>query len=111
MIRRPPRSTLSSSSAASDVYKRQTIRLSDAGHHNQHHCYFIEISSASVGKIDSAAFFFDAELTARIDTRNDYKGGFYVWHDADWYIAKPARNEIDAMADKIFAFISMYEGV
>src|SRR5664279_5838639 len=27
MIRRPPRSTLSSSSAASDVYKRQTIRL------------------------------------------------------------------------------------
>src|SRR5674536_135304 len=26
MIRRPPRSTLSSSSAASDVYKRQTLR-------------------------------------------------------------------------------------
>src|SRR5664279_3196644 len=30
MIRRPPRSTLSSSSAASDVYKRQLCRL--------HHC-------------------------------------------------------------------------
>src|SRR5664280_1093892 len=27
MIRRPPRSTLSSSSAASDVYKRQEVRL------------------------------------------------------------------------------------
>src|SRR5665648_1258249 len=27
MIRRPPRSTLSSSSAASDVYKRQTMHL------------------------------------------------------------------------------------
>src|SRR5665648_1124567 len=29
MIRRPPRSTLSSSSAASDVYKRQATRLSN----------------------------------------------------------------------------------
>src|SRR5665648_1276989 len=28
MIRRPPRSTLSSSSAASDVYKRQIVKLS-----------------------------------------------------------------------------------
>src|SRR5665648_434641 len=27
MIRRPPRSTLSSSSAASDVYKRQSVKL------------------------------------------------------------------------------------
>ena len=31
MIRRPPRSTLSSSSAASDVYKRQTILRTIAG--------------------------------------------------------------------------------
>src|SRR5665648_1300721 len=31
MIRRPPRSTLSSSSAASDVYKRQPYHL--GGHH------------------------------------------------------------------------------
>src|SRR5664280_3792774 len=30
MIRRPPRSTLSSSSAASDVYKRQAHLLADA---------------------------------------------------------------------------------
>src|SRR5664279_712397 len=30
MIRRPPRSTLSSSSAASDVYKRQVIRPNSA---------------------------------------------------------------------------------
>src|SRR5664280_103403 len=30
MIRRPPRSTLSSSSAASDVYKRQPLRPGDA---------------------------------------------------------------------------------
>src|SRR5664280_729708 len=29
MIRRPPRSTLSSSSAASDVYKRQEIQISE----------------------------------------------------------------------------------
>src|SRR5665648_1279306 len=33
MIRRPPRSTLSSSSAASDVYKRQELNL--ANDHNQ----------------------------------------------------------------------------
>src|SRR5665648_1161852 len=32
MIRRPPRSTLSSSSAASDVYKRQIERGSGQGH-------------------------------------------------------------------------------
>ena len=32
MIRRPPRSTLSSSSAASDVYKRQVVGHSVVGH-------------------------------------------------------------------------------
>ena len=32
MIRRPPRSTLSSSSAASDVYKRQLLRVYDHTH-------------------------------------------------------------------------------
>eukprot|EP00658_Telonema_sp_P-2_P079730 TRINITY_DN7786_c0_g1_i4.p1 TRINITY_DN7786_c0_g1~~TRINITY_DN7786_c0_g1_i4.p1 ORF type:complete len:100 (-),score=34.46 TRINITY_DN7786_c0_g1_i4:445-744(-) len=31
MIRRPPRSTLSSSSAASDVYKRQTMHFTGGG--------------------------------------------------------------------------------
>src|SRR5674536_143199 len=31
MIRRPPRSTLSSSSAASDVYKRQVVGVADVG--------------------------------------------------------------------------------
>eukprot|EP00656_Telonema_subtile_P056788 TRINITY_DN916_c0_g1_i1.p1 TRINITY_DN916_c0_g1~~TRINITY_DN916_c0_g1_i1.p1 ORF type:complete len:111 (-),score=21.39 TRINITY_DN916_c0_g1_i1:49-381(-) len=39
MIRRPPRSTLSSSSAASDVYKRQIGReceASDGAHAEQH---------------------------------------------------------------------------
>src|SRR5664280_3708172 len=35
MIRRPPRSTLSSSSAASDVYKRQE-REGDVGHAARH---------------------------------------------------------------------------
>src|SRR5664280_3281654 len=35
MIRRPPRSTLSSSSAASDVYKRQPVRLTQPGRHSQ----------------------------------------------------------------------------
>src|SRR5664279_3257719 len=33
MIRRPPRSTLSSSSAASDVYKRQVLAASKIGQH------------------------------------------------------------------------------
>ena len=39
MIRRPPRSTLSSSSAASDVYKRQRIPLlrRQSSHHLQNH--------------------------------------------------------------------------
>src|SRR5664279_6533681 len=32
MIRRPPRSTLSSSSAASDVYKRQVLLLAERFH-------------------------------------------------------------------------------
>ena len=38
MIRRPPRSTLSSSSAASDVYKRQSLHeFSRSGHKNRSH--------------------------------------------------------------------------
>ena len=32
MIRRPPRSTLDRSSAASDVYKRQLVRIAGTGH-------------------------------------------------------------------------------
>eukprot|EP00826_Nyctotherus_ovalis_P050044 TRINITY_DN6095_c0_g1_i15.p3 TRINITY_DN6095_c0_g1~~TRINITY_DN6095_c0_g1_i15.p3 ORF type:complete len:100 (+),score=18.79 TRINITY_DN6095_c0_g1_i15:26-301(+) len=36
MIRRPPRSTLDRSSAASDVYKRQIIRLSSIENHSQY---------------------------------------------------------------------------
>eukprot|EP00658_Telonema_sp_P-2_P049389 TRINITY_DN3755_c0_g1_i3.p1 TRINITY_DN3755_c0_g1~~TRINITY_DN3755_c0_g1_i3.p1 ORF type:complete len:118 (-),score=25.84 TRINITY_DN3755_c0_g1_i3:81-434(-) len=45
MIRRPPRSTLSSSSAASDVYKRQVhlpraARLLERCHHEFHHGVF-----------------------------------------------------------------------
>ena len=46
---------------------RATIRLSDAGYLDHHHCYFVEIKSASTGKIDSATFRFDAELTTRTD--------------------------------------------
>ncbi|CZT60262.1 hypothetical protein CDFC105_103121 [Clostridioides difficile] len=34
MIRRPPRSTQSRSSAASDVYKRQTLLIGGGGAHN-----------------------------------------------------------------------------
>src|SRR5665648_5306 len=40
MIRRPPRSTLSSSSAASDVYKRQAVRSS---------AYSVDVQKASKG--------------------------------------------------------------
>eukprot|EP00658_Telonema_sp_P-2_P027066 TRINITY_DN20986_c0_g1_i2.p2 TRINITY_DN20986_c0_g1~~TRINITY_DN20986_c0_g1_i2.p2 ORF type:complete len:101 (+),score=31.69 TRINITY_DN20986_c0_g1_i2:133-435(+) len=36
MIRRPPRSTLSSSSAASDVYKRQEVELLEVAVLDQH---------------------------------------------------------------------------
>src|SRR5664280_1014202 len=36
MIRRPPRSTLSSSSAASDVYKRQSQRKGNVVDNNKH---------------------------------------------------------------------------
>eukprot|EP00656_Telonema_subtile_P016555 TRINITY_DN18754_c0_g1_i1.p1 TRINITY_DN18754_c0_g1~~TRINITY_DN18754_c0_g1_i1.p1 ORF type:complete len:347 (+),score=80.52 TRINITY_DN18754_c0_g1_i1:73-1113(+) len=41
MIRRPPRSTLSSSSAASDVYKRQ-VSTQSTGSSRQHPCLWLE---------------------------------------------------------------------
>eukprot|EP00658_Telonema_sp_P-2_P026501 TRINITY_DN20706_c0_g1_i4.p2 TRINITY_DN20706_c0_g1~~TRINITY_DN20706_c0_g1_i4.p2 ORF type:complete len:113 (-),score=28.79 TRINITY_DN20706_c0_g1_i4:416-754(-) len=51
MIRRPPRSTLSSSSAASDVYKRQ---VGDSG--NPHHfAGYREACSARVSEMAGAA--------------------------------------------------------
>eukprot|EP00658_Telonema_sp_P-2_P048263 TRINITY_DN36718_c0_g1_i2.p1 TRINITY_DN36718_c0_g1~~TRINITY_DN36718_c0_g1_i2.p1 ORF type:complete len:117 (+),score=12.54 TRINITY_DN36718_c0_g1_i2:76-426(+) len=45
MIRRPPRSTLSSSSAASDVYKRQTYTASDDGSGAQYESLYTPIRS------------------------------------------------------------------
>src|SRR5664279_5994317 len=47
MIRRPPRSTLSSSSAASDVYKRQDGRMPFAEEHE--HCAAAHVVANSLG--------------------------------------------------------------
>src|SRR5664280_2193507 len=46
MIRRPPRSTLSSSSAASDVYKRQIIvrRAQSAPNHHRYNNFSFQLS-------------------------------------------------------------------
>src|SRR5664280_3910193 len=52
MIRRPPRSTLSSSSAASDVYKRQDLNLSTLSKlgrclHHAHYTFAKKLSHAA----------------------------------------------------------------
>src|SRR5664280_3439363 len=62
MIRRPPRSTLSSSSAASDVYKRQVHgRLFEIGEidghlrdvpRGQHHTHGFHVAEAAAGETD-----------------------------------------------------------
>eukprot|EP00658_Telonema_sp_P-2_P046316 TRINITY_DN3444_c0_g1_i2.p1 TRINITY_DN3444_c0_g1~~TRINITY_DN3444_c0_g1_i2.p1 ORF type:complete len:333 (+),score=77.72 TRINITY_DN3444_c0_g1_i2:90-1088(+) len=48
MIRRPPRSTLSSSSAASDVYKRQVVRLSYSSLTTPHSVMEFEFSTGKL---------------------------------------------------------------
>src|SRR5664280_3919624 len=63
MIRRPPRSTLSSSSAASDVYKRQDLHLDwhgpleDALHCERDDAFlFLRVEAAGVGGADESRF-------------------------------------------------------
>ena len=53
MIRRPPRSTLSSSSAASDVYKRQ---LFFSCRHNGTHCIIATLAGLSVVQFSHFTF-------------------------------------------------------
>ena len=52
MIRRPPRSTPKPSSAASDVYKRQTLSLATAGVHKKSN-----LKREYYSKIDTADFY------------------------------------------------------
>src|SRR5664279_2404840 len=51
MIRRPPRSTLSSSSAASDVYKRQLQALGCVQGHQGHHAAVSRLAIGAVGDL------------------------------------------------------------
>eukprot|EP00658_Telonema_sp_P-2_P000356 TRINITY_DN10129_c0_g1_i2.p1 TRINITY_DN10129_c0_g1~~TRINITY_DN10129_c0_g1_i2.p1 ORF type:complete len:182 (-),score=36.05 TRINITY_DN10129_c0_g1_i2:827-1372(-) len=59
MIRRPPRSTLSSSSAASDVYKRQVSTQSTGGSQDKMRlrCKVALVGDAMVGKTSLVAMF------------------------------------------------------
>src|SRR5674536_194033 len=61
MIRRPPRSTLSSSSAASDVYKRQEVTKD-----------YMEMTKEEVFK-DYGSVFSSVKSTPRIKTRRPSK--------------------------------------
>eukprot|EP00656_Telonema_subtile_P031406 TRINITY_DN34377_c0_g1_i2.p1 TRINITY_DN34377_c0_g1~~TRINITY_DN34377_c0_g1_i2.p1 ORF type:complete len:269 (+),score=71.57 TRINITY_DN34377_c0_g1_i2:100-906(+) len=103
MIRRPPRSTLSSSSAASDVYKRQGINAEYGDH-----------STAAMGRIDQAvneegegeehrdrlcALFGDNELSAAVQQHIHEQG----------YIVLPSvfgAEEMDAELDRMWGFIT-----
>ena len=73
MIRRPPRSTLSSSSAASDVYKRQLLEgwtsLSSAGSAFDPGRFYGSLSETAIAQIQQKA---EA-------TRNRFQSE--VWHD------------------------------
>src|SRR5674536_31876 len=48
MIRRPPRSTLSSSSAASDVYKRQVVQIDGLIQAQPNNPYFYELKGQAL---------------------------------------------------------------
>src|SRR5665648_1273686 len=61
MIRRPPRSTLSSSSAASDVYKRQVVYRGLLGDSLAHTISFEDCYFSQLQVIDSVNFAFRAQ--------------------------------------------------
>src|SRR5678815_1504907 len=79
MIRRPPRSTLDRSSAASDVYKRQTLNCAGSGPNAKTWTQFAPVSNKEVTTQDlqehsrrdlAAAFCY--QITAPVVTLNVY---------------------------------------
>jgi hypothetical protein len=89
---------------------RAEIKLATQGHADHHVCYRVCIVSAAKGPITEMPFVFRDELSRRIDNRPDYRGDFYVWGDAEWYIAVPHPEEVEGLADKIMRFIDLYRG-
>src|SRR5664279_494944 len=88
MIRRPPRSTLSSSSAASDVYKRQVFylltRWSDVSsfrtwHSSQAHKHSHELMPKGL-KLDSA--FTELRILERVEGERDQE--VFEYFTGDW---------------------------
>ena len=73
-----------------------TIALSVRGTHDHYKGVLVEITSKTKGPIKTKWFGFDEYLTARSDTRIDYKGGFEViaYCGWEWYIAEPAHPEL-----------------
>ena len=78
MIRRPPRSTLSSSSAASDVYKRQILRRKPVS------ASAVKCGSKTkdVACIDQACFMAEAVRLSHDVCTARYRSRFALWCDA-----------------------------
>src|SRR5665648_182013 len=75
MIRRPPRSTLSSSSAASDVYKRQIVFIAEE--------LVVKLPigilfSCTVGRICSRGCLRVDAIERKITVNNTYLGGIFI---------------------------------
>eukprot|EP00656_Telonema_subtile_P040819 TRINITY_DN458_c0_g1_i4.p1 TRINITY_DN458_c0_g1~~TRINITY_DN458_c0_g1_i4.p1 ORF type:complete len:201 (+),score=34.43 TRINITY_DN458_c0_g1_i4:96-698(+) len=113
MIRRPPRSTLSSSSAASDVYKRQGInaeygepgRVFDGGG------WCLTMSEELIDYVEESDLHAIMDEWDRYDkdhsgsiTADEYKAG-----EKAWYKKMYGRELSDAQLDSIFAFWKRFE--
>ena len=94
-----------------DEMKNVVITLSTSGCMNRYIGYKIEIIHKNNGQIASHFFNFNDyfQQKNRKDTRNDYSGEFYVRTTCDWYVAIPAKKDINYMISEIEKYISLWK--
>ena len=98
MIRRPPRSTPSNSSAASDVYKRQTLN-----HHGRTHTWATYDIKDFYGSYDDDEFFFHVKLNGEWDDNHQVHDLFpFEWWDVWHLMAIPILNNEAEFRDSLF---------
>ena len=89
-----------------------TIVMDRNGRAEDYYGYSINIINKEHGVIDSTKFEFNKYFTQenRIDTEKDEECGFRIYDETnDWYIAIPAKKEINAMVNAINQYINLWK--